>query len=462
MGLDLITLINLTSCFVVLAIIYIRYLRSAKTINMFDPMYFFLGFIFLYAIAGQYNKIRVDDFSESIYLATSLASFLFFFSFLIFTLFTEPERLFKFRAGADFAKHRRLFFIAGFVSLMIGYVMLYYNYSRLGSFADIFFSLENRSDRNSKLTELRGNLPFSHFLFVGAMLILASFLLSKKTLLSNKSIKRPILMALAFTAPIILFYLVDGERTAILKYIVGAFFVCVAINVRKIIQLKPKYLVVLTIFFLTFSFLGNMRAYIGYSLFTGDYGPIERRLSGEYGEAGIALFIPKEFPAVNYTFNRQVYELQENGADFRYGSSYLDAFPYLFPRSIYDRFGLKKSGTIADNFGEKVRLEVGRERKMGFGMSPLAESFANFGFYGPIFFALVMVSFIHLIIYMLHSRSPLVVLWACMQTPALFIINRAAFASLFSYIAWVSLIFFLSYMAALIFDYLMPKLKRES
>ena len=45
----------------------------------------------------------------------------------------------------------KTFMIAGLIATIIGYIFFYLNYSRLGSITEIFFSLENRTDRNAPL-----------------------------------------------------------------------------------------------------------------------------------------------------------------------------------------------------------------------------------------------------------------------------------------------------------------------
>ena len=86
--------------------------------------------------------------------------------------------------------------------------------------------------------------------------------------------------------------------------------------------------------------------------------------------------------------------------------------PYLFPRSIYDAFGGTKKLTISDRFGEEMRLEIGRERKVSFSISPLAESYANFGLYGGIALAFI-ISIFTLFVYSTYYKSsiPIIVLW---------------------------------------------------
>jgi len=205
-----------------------------------------------------------------------------------------------------------------------------------------------------------------------------------------------------------------------------------------------------------------MRAYVGYSIFSGDFGPIQRRLDGAYGAAGLNLLVPTEFSAVNYTLNRTVSDIREKGEILRYGGSYIYSIPYLFPRSVYDGFGLEKELTISDQIGEKARIEMGRVRKVGFGMSPLAESFSNFGYFGPVVFSFSMIIWIHMMAKFLYSRSPLIVVWICMLTPTLVTVNRVAFASLFNYIFMVSIIFYVVYIIGSAIDSLIPKKIRTS
>tara|TARA_Y100000768_G_C23983997_1_gene687627 strand:- start:1449 stop:2585 length:1137 start_codon:yes stop_codon:yes gene_type:complete len=374
-------------------------------------------------------------------------------SFLI--LRTVFDKKYIFHSGV--LEHRepfsKIFMIAGLIVTLIGYIFFYLNYSRLGSITDIFFSLENRTDRNAALTEQRGNLPFTHFLFVGIMLIYSSRLLAKKR------IGKALMFTFIFLGPLLLFYLVDGERTALLKYIVGIFFVTIFFHFREPIFAKKRHLILFTLGFMIMGFLGNFRGPIGLSLIEGNIDPIVKRIERKQKKGALAIFIPNEFPAVNFTMNRVIYNHTEEGSAYLNGESYIHAIPYLFPRTVYDGFGSTKQMTIADNLGEEIRLEVGRIRKMGFGMSPLGESFANFGIFGPIFFSLLVFFWIRLLYFAIYSNNSVFVFWGALQTPTLFMLNRSAFSSIFSGIVWTSAIFVIGYLIAAFVYFILPKVR---
>lgn len=448
---EIISIINLASFSVFCLIIYIEYLRSDYRIDLSDCFYLFIVFFFMYGVLGQYNKIALDRFSDDVYFLASILVFMTLASTLIFRAIFYKKVSFQDTQLIHKDEYKRIFFIAGLITTIIGYIFFYLNYSRLGSMTEIFFSLENRVDRNAKLTEERGNLPFTHFLFTGIMLIFASRLLAKKT------IRQALLVTSIFLVPLILFYIVDGERTALLKYIVGLFFISIAFNLREGIYARKRHIVLALVGFMIMGFLGNFRGPIGLSIIEGNTLPITSRLIEKQKDGFLTIFIPNEFPAVNFTTNRIIFNHTEEGDAHLYGASYLHAIPYLFPRTVYDGFGLIKPMTIADNFGEELRLEIGRVRKVGFGMSPIAESFANFGFFGPIFFSILIFSWIKLLYFFLYSKYPIFVFWAALQTPTLFMLNRTAFSSIFSGIIWTTAIFLLIYLLSAFLYFILPK-----
>ena len=453
---EIISIINLASFFIFTALIYLEYLRSNHKIDLRDCFYVFISFFFLYGILGQYNRIRLDTFSHDVYLLAAILVFIAIFSTFILRIIFFKKYSFQESELEHKSEYSKIFMLAGLIAVLVGYIFFYLNYSRLGSITDIFFSLENRTDRNAALTEQRGNLPFTHFLFTGIMLIYSSKLLAKK------SIAHALRFTFIFLGPLLLFYLVDGERTALLKYIVGIFFITITFHFRKPIYAKKRHLVLFVLGFMIMGFLGNFRGPIGLALIEGSIDPVIKRIEKKQKKGAFAIFIPNEFPAVNFTMNRVIYNHTEEGAAYLYGASYAHAIPYLFPRTVYDAFGETKQMTIADNLGEELRLEVGRVRKMGFGMSPLGESFSNFGVFGAIFFSLLVFLWIRLLYFAMYSKYPLLVFWAALQTPTLFMLNRSAFSSIFSGIVWTSAIFISCYFIAAFFYSILPKVKTTS
>lgn len=450
---DLISIINISSSLIFVLILYLGYLRSHHRIDLSDCFYVFISFFFLYGILGQYNKIRLDTFSPDVYLMAAILVFIAMLTIFILRMIFFKQYSFQGSELVHKNQIAKIFMIAGMIATIIGYIFFYLNYSRLGSITEIFLSLENRTDRNAALTEQRGNLPFTHFLYTGIMLIFSSRLLSKKRI--GEALYFPFL----FLGPLLLFYLVDGERTALLKYIVGMFFIAIFFHFRKPIYAKKRHLSLFIIGFMVMGFLGNFRGPIGLALIEGSTEPIVKRIEEKQKKGALDIFIPNEFPAVNFTMNRIIFNHTEEGAAYLYGASYAHAIPYLFPRTVYDGFGTTKTMTIADNLGEELRLEVGRIRKMGFGMSPLGESFANFGIFGPIFFSLLVFFWLRLLYFAIYSKYPVFVFWAALQTPTLFMLNRSAFSSIFSGIVWTSAIFITSYFLAAFIYFILPKIQ---
>ena len=159
-------------------------------------------------------------------------------------------------------------------------------------------------------------------------------LIYSSKLLAKKSIAHALRFTFIFLGPLLLFYLVDGERTALLKYIVGIFFITITFHFRKPIYAKKRHLVLFVLGFMIMGFLGNFRGPIGLALLEGSIDPVIKRIEKKQKKGALAIFIPNEFPAVNFTLNRVIYNHTEEGAAYLYGASYSHAIPYLFPRTV--------------------------------------------------------------------------------------------------------------------------------
>ncbi len=425
----------------------IQYFSAKRQFLLNDFIYIFIVFFALYNIGGQFNRIELDQFSHQVYLYSSLLTFSFLAMFLtLFTIFSKPiHGNFKYPVLLNQNYYGRMFLILGVSCTALGYIFLYINYSRLGNFAEIILNFSNRLDRNVQLQEMRGNIPFTHFLFVGLLTLYAGFLLR------FQDIFRSVRFISIFLAPIMLFYIIDGERTAILKYLIGLTFVSCAFFFRRAIKVRKLFIIFLIVGFLFLSLIGNLRNYIGLSIVTRSVDPIVQFIDKKSEDDEVLnLFIPKEFPAVTYTTNRIIHNHTEQSYPYHYGKSYAYAIPYLFPRSIYDIFGGTKSQSIADDLGEEVRLEIGRLRKVSFGMAPLGESFANFGFFGPFFIATILFMWLRLLYRGYLSNYPLFALWACIQIPTLLFFHRSTFA-------WTTAVLIILTIFAVVLDWIIPK-----
>jgi|APSaa5957512535_1039671.scaffolds.fasta_scaffold07319_2 hypothetical protein len=417
--------------------VYVRYKKAGSVICITDPFYIMIIFYFLYYVVGQFSRIRLDSFSGDVYIFVAfmvlLSTLIMFLATLVFDAriitvsFSDKLRIHK---------ESKRFIVAAFVCLLIGYLFWYLNYARLGDISSILSSSYNRIDRNSKLTEMLGNLPYTHFMFAGYSFFLTAYLLKGRT------ISKSVAMSLILILPLIIFYIVEGERTALLKYIIFSIFIASFIKRNGNVFLRKKIILIGILLFLVMAILGNVRSGVLTFIGTGDATQIKE----QFETKGIKMILPKEFSAVNFTTNKFVNDVLNDEYDLQLGYSYFQSLPYLFPRSVYRALGMKKELTIADKFGEKVRIEINRSRKMGFGMSGIAEAFANFHFIGIMIFPVFLLSIISLWRHIMNnSNSMFIVFLMITLTPIFVTIHRSAFASTFSYIAYVSFISFLAY-----------------
>lgn len=158
-----------------------------------------------------------------------------------------------------------------------------------------------------------------------------------------------------------------GNRRDFVPMIIGIFWVF--INLKKIKFTLGWFLLMLVSIFL-FLFLGSLRAEAGSS---GDFN---------YLQLAIDTLSNNEFVYPFYTLSFAVDSYLKGTLDFLYGKTiFIDSFLNFIPRSIYT----SKPNSLAvqfvmDNFGGG----------MGYAYSPVAESFVNFGLFGPsvVFFLL--------------------------------------------------------------------------
>lgn len=414
---------------------YIRYINSGRVVNIYDPYYLSIVFFILYCLFGQFGRIALDDFGDHIYVLTSLYAALSTVFIIIFTAKSKPKiRMVSPGFINEHGCKHRQFLLAGLLSLVIGYYFWYLNYSRLGNISDIiYFGDFNRVDRNSILTEERGNLPYTHFMHIGYSFILASYALK------GVHVFRSVLAATACVSPLFLFYLLEGERTAILKYIISGFFIIGFFGVdRGFRKLDAKHVIIALLLFLSFSVLGNIRSGVMSYVFKSD----SSWMVEQFEDKGLFIFVPNEFAAVNFVMNKSLDAMDKGDFGYRYGESYSQSISYLLPRFFYDLVSLEKQPTISDEFGEIVATEIGRNRKMGFGMSLMAETYINFSWMGVLLvpvFVVLLVNAWQLFISVFIGR--VFALFLLLTVSPLFVfVYRSSFASNFSFLVYVAVL----------------------
>ena len=431
----------LSSLFLCMSV-YVRYKKSGSVICITDPFYLTIIFYFLYYIVGQFSRIPLDNFPEHVYILIAEMVLLSTGIMLLASLFFDARIItVSFNDKLRIHKDSKRFVVAACACLLVGYLFWYLNYSRLGDFSTILSSSYNRVDRNAQLTEMLGNLPYTHFLFLGYSFSLTAYLLKGRALLKS------VIMSLTLVFPLIFFYIVEGERTALLKYIVFSFFIISFIKFNGAIFLRKKVVFIGVLLFLLMALLGNIRTGVLTFIGTGDLTYVQN----QFKTKNFKMFLPKEFSAINFTTNKIVNDILSDEQDIQMGYSYAQSVPYLFPRSVYRSLGMTKELTISDKFGEKVRIEINRSRKMGFGMSGLAEAFANFHFIGIMIFPVFLLSIVSLWRRIIkNSNSMFILLLMMTLTPIFVTFHRSAFASSFSFIIYICFISFFMYCSSFV------------
>ena len=405
--------------------LYIRKLKVKENITI-DYFALFLLASFLYNFLGQFTVIKYDDINES---ETLLFSFFILANSVVLVVAAGMFPKMDIWGSSPKNVISTKYFVIGLVSLCIGYVFWQLNYARVGGILTSIVETVNRSDRNAILTEQRGNLPYVHFFFIANVFLYYAFLLK------TDSVKKSVGYTCLLISPLLAFFFLEGERSSILKHMFVFWFIT-AYYSRSVPVINYRLLTVGLTVVVLFALIGNLRSPLVYYAVSGD--PV--RITNQIKFRGLGLIVPNEFPAVLFTAKRHFSLMSQGKLDYDYGYTFWQGIPYLFPRSAYDIVGLVKSPTVADGFGESMANELGRKRKMGFGMSILGENIKNFGYFA-IFSQLFELLLLFVILTGI-SRLKSAQIVSVALIPCFFLINRVAFASIFSMIMYISVISF--------------------
>jgi hypothetical protein len=421
-------MLNITVFLTISVYLLAIYFRRLKVGSNFTTDYFalFLLASLLYNCLGQLTIIKYDDLSQEENLLFSLFILLNSLVLLI-AAFVFPKYVIWQSTPKTILPAK--YMTIGLATLAVGYLFWYLNYARVGGILASIFETFNRSDRNAMLTEQRGNLPYVHFFFAANIFLYYANLV--KTGSVYKSVKNTCLLL----SPLLAFFLLEGERSSILKHIFVFWFVTAYYQQRSP---NINYKLVSIFFFaiISFSLIGNLRQQIINFIVLGD----PSSLINQFQTRGFGLIIPNEFAAILFTAKKYFSLLLQNKIEFEYGYTFWQGVPYLFPRSVYDIFGLVKASTVADNFGMYIANEIGNPRKMGFGMSIIGENIKNFGYFA-ILTQLLEVYLFYILLRLIAKFKGMQIV-SISLIPCFFLINRVAFASMFSMIIWVSFISF--------------------
>jgi len=394
-------------------LIYLLILKMKEGWEITDARLIFAVFFLLYSICPPLlGRQKWDAYSDEINMYAAFCFWLGSLGILASLLFRKKSnrKMQEKVISPNFSLGVELVSIVGF---LIGVFLLVVDYSRFGS---IFQLLAMKRDaRMSLISSTRGNLPYLYFLFVSSSMYFYSIVHSAK----RRIVKKYVFFGLA-VLPIIILWLFEGERGNIMT--IGLILLAVWSS-RFLIKVSIKWVIFLGLLWILFSFIGYIRGAVTVAIRT--YNPkvitsyIKERAEWRW-------FYPREFSGPYLTLTASIDRKEE----FRYGRTYLQAIPYLLPRSLYPG---EKPLTIGHEFGEYMQSLVDHKGKIGVGFLPVAEAYINFGWIGP---AIMMFLIGICINYLSSFRKKKTFFWTILYAnllPLAWEFNRTGFANCFFY-----------------------------
>ncbi|MGI6285992.1 O-antigen polysaccharide polymerase Wzy [Neomoorella humiferrea] len=308
-----------------------------------------------------------------------------------------------------------ILFIVGTLFFGLGMVLFFADFQRVGGF---FYAISlSRGLRMSLLSQTRGNLPYQPFVMSGIAFAWLGYFLRPLR------IKR--IIAFSMLAIWLILMLIQGDRRMLTYSLIIIFgLYCSIKNVSKI-KLNSKGLFIMVIIYLSFMSFAQLR-WLFTPLIRGEIS-IQQALSWISSNASVEWILPgiNEFGGPYFTL---LYSIEKSSNPL-YGSSYLSAIPNLLPRSLYPG---EKPPTIAQDFALHIYelYTPSRESVIGWGYSPVAEAFNNFGIMGtPIVF--IVITFIWALVGQMQRYGTLGLLSFSLLLPQTLNMNRIDFSSSF-------------------------------
>ena len=319
-----------------------------------------------------------------------------------------------------------------YTTIIIGTLGFFYQLQKLGGL-DVFLLNPNRVMRNQAITESGFNFPYILFLQLGYTASLLHNYYKKKSLL------KIFLNSLILISPLLIFNLLEGERSNIFKIILISFFFYVLYKSSKIKYTIGKITLAISLF-LIFSIVGNIRSYLNLAVATGDFSWFQKSVQNRNI---VDILIPNEPKAVAFTWRYSKTLIDRGDLDYQYGYTYFQSIPYFFPGIVYRALSIKKNATISDKLGEWYAREYGIMKRVGFGYLGLGEFYLNFGTIGCLFFFPIFLYIIDFVVKKINTfkiQNELIYLTSLPLVT--YFTHRTSFASVGSGIIWFILIIF--------------------
>ncbi len=397
----------------------IKYFGLADALAIFSLFFASYNGILLLQVAMNIQSSYVVNmpypiiFSTIIYEKAGIASFLAAFGLLIGGMLsltiTAGNNVYDKPKDNSFSN---IFFYVGFLTFSLGILLLFINYQRIGGF---FYALSlSRGVRMDLLSQTRGNLPYESFAFSGLALMYYSYFIQKNCVIKY------VTHAAIFIWFILMF--TQGDR----RFIIYSLMIILGIAesfYRKQIKLNMRSLFIIFSIYIFFTFIANVRWIFPFLLrnqmsLKDAINWIVEHISFEW-----VLPAKNEFAGPYFTL---LYSLKYPQGKM-YGTSYLSSLIHWLPRSLYPG---EKPLTIAQEFALQIykQFTPGRESVIGWGYSPVAEAFNNFGSLGVLFIFVILGFMLGYLEKIRHKGSAGLVIYAVFL-PEVINLNRINFSS---------------------------------
>ncbi len=389
-----------------------------------DPRLLFLFFAFFFLVTAPLGRrCGYDVFGNSINAISYIYVVLGILGIVTASFFWGRISLEEIKKSHVFGLHKRPFEIAAVACVLLGYAIFAFNYGRIGGLCEALSI--HRGDRLALLSSKTGNISYSVFIIIGTTMFLYGMLFAEKDdafRLKNYAGRGIILVTMM--APLLLFWMMEGERSGIIKWMLPLAGICIY---RFPWKLSRNIIIVLAVIaaFLGFSVAGNVRNAVSKSLREQSWRPLVQRME----DASAHWLFARNFAANYFSITGSVYMNEEK----RLGNTYIMSLFMWLPRSLYPG---KKPLSVSHEYGASVAEKVGRERRFGVGFSPVAEGFINFGVSGPflvmLFWGLGVGGLSRLVL----ARDHFLKVFYFMLLPMPLFICRSSFSSNFNYVIY--------------------------
>ena len=390
---------------------------------------------------------------------------IFAFSFIAGLFLTSKLNFPKIKLYSNFRIINHLFFISIFLGIF-GFICFAhtYNYSLLDYF-NIFF--DNRVERLALLSSSNNALPYS-ISFIPSITILIVIIKNLKFNI-NLVQKIAILFIFMINSPILISYFLEGDRTSIIKFFMIVIFTSSLkessieeinnkeyliqdFRINKSILKKRLFLLLnLTISFLILVIIGLGRG--------NGWKNISRLTSNFQSQMENKLLPTSEFRSVNFTIDYSIAREHLTNDRLKKMFTWDRGIFYPLPTYVYKTlFKENKPPNVGDGIGIEVKNYIfgdNHTRKIGFGLSPIAEGYINSGLFGIIFIGFIYGACVRIIQESYNKISiknfslfDLIIINSASMIP---LMMRAGAMGIYN---WIFSITFISFLPILIIEFL--------